>query len=80
VAGTTLSRTHELRRLRRVSIYLFKCTHQQGRCDKKCVFKSIAQYAALAENHKLMIYLEFLQLIANLAMTKDFSGIGELSY
>jgi len=27
-----------------------------------------------------MIYLEFLQLIANLAMTKDFSGIGELSY
>jgi len=40
----------------------------------------IAQYAALAENHKLMICFEFLKLIANLAIAKDLFGIGELFY
>jgi len=80
VAGTTLFRGHELQRPNGVGICLFKCTHQQGRSDKKCVFKLIAQYAALAENHKLMICFEFLKLIANLAIAKDLFGIGELFY
>ncbi len=44
------------------------------------MFKPIVQYAALAENREPMIYIEFLQLIANPAMAKDLPGIGELIY